>query len=531
MKPVFLLLSLLFLVNAANVNASPEGGMLLFETVTANNSKLNAQVYISLHDPRGFVWMGTDAGLQRYDGYSNIRLQLPDSDHSLILATSTIETLALQNDSSLWIGSSQGLINLNLRTLETSRPDIFSESNVRALLFLNDTCIWVGTNQGLYKFNPQGEQAQYFSQINSGLSQNVIRTIYTDQSGNLWVGTADKLNVLQLGTNRFETFDLKGDYKPDINHNLILDIQSIPGTVDSILLVGTETGLCIFNRYTKDVFTYNESNSELSNDVVKTILIRSPTELYLGTDLGFNKLNLENDQIESYYHNPFNQYSIASNQIWNISTDRRGDIWLATSNGISRFKTSRDFFTYFPVYSYASGEPTGIRVADIAYDSEGNCWVGTSNGLLMYSEQHEAYDEYMTSPVDMQLSSDNTSALAIDQKNRLWIGSVAGVNIWDPEQNKVHIPPMDDGSGFRTASNYISSIVPGYDNFFWIGTWGGGLFKAWSSADHIKDIEMRYVADFNGYVVAGRNYLYALHTNTISTFNINTEKVWCIFRI
>lgn len=525
MRQFYTILIVMVLGNATYAIASSGPGMLLFETVTANNTTLNSQVYTTLHDPRGFIWLGTDAGLMRYDGYSNIRLQLPDPDHSQILATSSVETLALENDNSLWIGSSQGLIKLDLNTWETLRPRLFQNLNVRALLIQNDTCIWVGTNVGLYRYNPEREQSQYFSQINSGLSQNVIRALYLDQSGNLWVGTADRLNMLQHGTKRFKSFDLKGDYKPAINHNLILDIKSLPEGTDSILFVGTETGLCLFNRFTNTVYTYNETNCELSNEVVKTIHINKPSEIYFGTDMGFNKLNLENDQIETYYHNPFNQYSITNNQIWNISPDERGNLWLATSNGISRLKSSPDPFTYFPVYFNPESEPSGTKVADVSYDYSGFCWVGTSNGLVRLSEYSKAHVEYLTYVDNATLSTSNIHAISIDFKNRVWIGSVAGINIWDPEQHRVYIPPMDNGAGFRTASNYISSIVPGYDNFFWIGTWGGGLFKAWSSPDHMEDVRIRYVADFNGYVVAGKNYLYALHGNSISSFNINTEKV------
>ena len=525
MRQLYTILIVLVIWNAAYVRASSGPGSLLFETVTANNANITSQVYTTLQDPRGFIWLGTDAGLMRYDGYSSIRLKLPDPDHSLILATSTVEILALQNNNSLWIGSSQGLISLDLNTWETLRPRIFQNLNIRALLIQNDTCIWVGTNQGLYKYNPENEQAIYFSQTNSGLSQNMIRALYLDQSGNLWVGTADKLNVLQSGTRRFQSFDLKGEYKADINHNLILDIQSLQEGTDSILFVGTETGLCLFNRFRNTVQTYNETNCELSNEVVKTIYIKNPSEIYFGTDLGFNKMNLENDQIESYYHNPFNQYSITNNQIWKITPDSRGDLWLATSNGISRLKSTTDLFSYFPVYFHASGEPSGTRVSDVSYDSKGSCWVGTTNGLVRLSEQSEAIEEYMTSVDRRALSIGNINAISIDQKNRIWIGSVAGINIWDPAKHSVYIPPMDNGSGFRTASNYISSIVPGYDNFYWIGTWGGGLYKAWSSAAQLEDIQISYVADFNGYVVAGKDYLYALNGNTISTFNINTEKV------
>lgn len=525
MRQFYTILSLLVLGYAVNASASQGPGMLLFETVTANDNNLNTRIYTILHDPRGFVWLGTDAGLLRYDGYSNIRLQLPNPDHSMILATSGVEALALSNDTSLWIGTSQGLINLNLNNWETKSPALIPEKNIRTLLSQNDTCLWVGTDHGLYKYNPKSEQVLYFSQINSGLSQNVIRALHLDKNENLWVGTGDKLNVLKSGERRFESFDLKGEYKPDINHDLILDIQSPPGEGDSILFIGTETGLCMFNRYTYSVHRYNKTNIDIRNEVIKTIHIKSQAEIYFGTDLGFYKLNIEDEEIENFYHDPFNQYSITSNEVWDIAPDSKGDLWLATSNGISRLKTSVDFFKYYPVYFKESGEPIGTRVSDVSFDSSGRCWVATSNGLVSLSEYSEEYEEYLTSFDNLALSTTNISAISFDQKNRLWFGTVAGLNIWDPSKEKIFIPLMDESSGFRMQANYISCIVPGYDNFFWIGTWGGGLFKAWTSENNIEDIQIRYVADLYGMIAAGRDYLFTFQGNSIYALNINTEKV------
>lgn len=525
MRQFYTILILLILGHAVNLRASPDPGMLLFETVTTNDNNLNSRIYTILHDPRGFIWLGTDAGLLRYDGYSSIRLQLPNPEHSTILATSGVEALAMSNDTSLWIGTSQGLIHLNLNNWETKKHVIFYNKNVRSLLFQNDTCLWVGTSHGLYKYNPKSDQALYYSQINSGLSQNVIRALHMDSNMNLWVGTGNKLSVLKSGKSRFDFFDLKGDYKPDINHNLILDIQSISSENDSILIVGTETGLCLFNRYTHTVHTYNKTNCELSNEVVKTIYIKNSEEIYFGTDMGFNKMNYRTREIEKFFHDPFNQYSITSNEVWDIQPDSKGDLWLATSNGISRLKTSVDFFRYYPVYFKESGQPVGTRVSDVSFDSTGTCWVATSNGLVSLSENSEDYEEYLTSFDNLALSTSNISALSFDHKNRLWFGTVAGLNIWDPVQEKIFIPPMDEGSGFRLMANYISCIVPGYDDFFWVGTWGGGLFKAWTSENNIEDIQIRYVADLYGMIAAGRDYLYTFQGNSIHAFNINTEKV------
>ena len=527
MRSLYTILFLLIVGNVANVAASTNPGLLLFETATSNNTYLNSRIFTLLQDPQGFIWLGTDAGLLRYDGYRSTRVQSPDPDHSKILASGAIESMVLGDDSTLWIGTDHGIINLNLNTWETKRPINFHERSVRSLLFQNDTSIWIGTNHGLYRFNPVNEHTIYYSRINAGLSQNIIRVLYVDHDGNLWAGTADRLNVLYAGKDRFESFDLKGDYKTDITHNLILDIKPISGENDTVLFIGTETGLCVFNRYTKGFQTYNKSNSHLSNEVIKTIYIKSPGEIYLGTDLGLNKLNIINETVKNYYHNPFNQYSIVNNVIWKILSDKKGNLWFATSNGISRLITSESFFTYYPVLFRVSGETSGTRVSDIAFDNKGCCWAGTSNGLAILPDQSRDHNGYI-SPIDNSaLSISNINTIFIDDKNRIWVGSVAGVNIWDPAQQKMFLPPMDNGLGFRIASNYISSIIPAYDNFYWIGTWGGGLYKA-SCQDVLEEIEIKYVADLNGQLCAGEEYLFTLDGNSLKRFSIATEKVEAI---
>jgi ligand-binding sensor domain-containing protein len=278
-------------------------GMLRFETVSANGKAINAKIYKIVQDPYGFIWLGTDYGLLRYDGYRTIRVESGHPENSALLGTAGTEALSLAKDTSLWIGTNMVVFNLCLKSWEIKRPDKFANHIVRAILYQNDSIVWIGTNEGLYKYNPNSGESVFYNQLNSNLSQNIILAIYLDRSGNLWVGTEDKLNILYSGMEQFESVDLKRSYKPNIKHNLVLDIQPNSDGNDSILFVGTETGLFMVNRFTDEITTFNMTTSDLSNEVVKTIYARNREEIYFGTDLGFNMLNPMTGSVEKYYHN------------------------------------------------------------------------------------------------------------------------------------------------------------------------------------------------------------------------------------
>ena len=500
-------------------------GPLLFETVSGTGIELNSRIYTFVQDSGGYIWFGTDYGLLRFDGYRTIRVSVSEPEYSTLLGSVGVQALALTLRNSLWVGTRQGVLHLDLDTWEVKSPQMFRGLIIRKLLAVNDTLVWVGTEQGLYNYNPVKDEAVYYNPVNSRLSQNIIETLYMDQSGNLWVGTADYLNVLRKDTQKFESFDLKGDYKPDISHNLILDIQPLSRTHDSILLVGTETGLCIFNRFSGEYLTYNEVNCDLTNEVVKTIYARDPTEVFFGTDLGFNKLNLITGEVEKFFHNPFNHYSIINNEVWNIGPDKEGNLWLTTSNGVSRLDMAHPLFVYTPIYFQDQENLIGTRVADVIQDEEGRLWVATSDGLLQESGASDARLEFSRVPGTSSLSIDNINTISMDRFGRIWIGSVAGINVWDPSEDKIRVPPMDDGSRARVASNYISALLQGKEDMVWIGTWGGGLYQAGVDVEGIDEIDISYVGDFNGMMVRGKDHLWSLYGKILNRFSFITHKV------
>lgn len=496
---------------------------LLFETVTINGININSRVTSVFQDPFGFIWFGTDYGLLRYDGYRAVPIMSPDTENSNLLGIAGIESIVSGVDSSIWIGTNMGLFNINLRNWQINRPEQLRSLGIRSLLNQGDSILWVGTAQGLFSFDQRSSKSVFYNNVNSNLSQNTVRALYLDQNRSLWVGTADKLNRLSEGREVFESFDLKGDYKPDIKHNLILDIKPILQDNDSVILVGTETGLCLFNCKTLKAELINSSTHMLSNEVVKTIHALNRHEVYIGTDQGLNKLNLLTGSVEKYYHYTFDQYSIINNQIWKIYPDKSGNLWFGTSNGISKLNITNTLFSYFPVYIVKNEGWVGTMVTDIVQDKRNTTWVATSSGLLYSNDQTDGSLRQLNVLDESLLSINNINALKIDGRKRLWIGSVAGINIWDPIQEKIYIPPMDDGDGTRISSNYISTITEGSDQTFWISTWGGGLYKSVVKDIPSEDIELHYVADFNGLNVKGEDNLWAISGNSLTKFSFRTE--------
>jgi signal transduction histidine kinase/ligand-binding sensor domain-containing protein/AraC-like DNA-binding protein len=516
---------LLAIATMLYANESSPYKSLLFETVTSNGENINSRILTVYQDPFGFIWFGSDYGLFRYDGYRVDPIISSDIENSSLLGIAGIEVIVSGADSSMWIGTNMGLFNLNLRNWEIIRPKQYRNQIIRSLMNQGDSILWVGTSQGLFNYDQHSGKSVFYNNVNSNLSQNTIRALYLDQSRSLWVGTADKLNRLRYGREVFETFDLKGDYKPNIKHNLILDIKPFSERNDSLILVGTETGLCLFNTKTLQAEIISSSSHELTNEVVKTIYSINEQEIYIGTDQGLNKLNLKTNRVEQYYHYPFDQYSITSNQIWKIYPDNSGNIWIGTSNGISKLNISNTSFSYYPVYIEKNLDQIGTIVTDLVKDKGNKTWISTSSGLLFTSDQTDGRLHQLNIVDEELLSINNINVLKIDGRNRLWIGSVAGINIWDISKEKVYIPSMDDGTGTRVSSNYISTIFEGNDQTFWIGTWGGGLYKADAGINETEKIELQYVGDLNGQNVIGDENLWAISGNTLSKFSFQTESL------
>ncbi|MGQ1889609.1 hybrid sensor histidine kinase/response regulator transcription factor [Thermophagus sp. OGC60D27] len=443
---------------------------LYFSNLTIEHGLPSNTTNSIVQDPYGFIWIGTAEGLCRYDGFKMIAFQKSATPGSL--PSDEISALTCNNDI-LWVGTWDGLYTINVRTFQVKQINVGENRIIRTLYIDRSENVWIGTASGLLKYNEKRNVYTFYNTSNSGLSHNTIRSFYEAQNGDLWIGTYDGLNRYRNDT--IIAFDVKGNYKPLLKNNLIVSINGCPQTKDSLLWVGTETGLARFNTYTGQYELFNASNTEFSNEVIKTIYIQNDTLLWLGTDFGLDIFNTSSGVVTTFFHDPMVNNTIANNVVWEIYEDRQNRLWLITSGGVSLADRGDPYYHLHEEFFRFQEPRIGNQIRNILTDHHGNIWLATIHGVVQRHPSGRRETFSTTSAPSKRLLLDNVYALDEDDYGRIWIGTAGGINIWDPVNKKMHSVTVGQENGL--TSNYISGFAKDYKGNFWISAWEGGLFK------------------------------------------------------
>jgi signal transduction histidine kinase/ligand-binding sensor domain-containing protein/AraC-like DNA-binding protein len=483
-----------------------------FSTVSVNDGLPTNVIAAVAEDKFKFIWIGTANGLARYDGYhfrvfrkGELANTIPSNQISGLLA----------DGEDLWVGTWNGLCRVNTKTLEVTRMDLGGHKVVRVLHKDRDGNIWVGTATALLRYDTRTARFDAFTTYNSQLSHNTVRSLYHDSRGTLWVGTYDGLNRLEKGATAFTSFDLKGSYKPSLTNNLICDIKPFSSSVDSILWVGTETGLCRFNTADGTFEHYSERNTTFSNEVIKSIYVSEEQGVWLGTDFGLQMFQPGTRENTSHFHNPQVSYSIANNVVWQIFEDSGGVIWFVTSNGISKLNKDRSIYDYQEVSHKAGNQTIGNQVKAALVSRNGVLWLATLHGVLRIdplSKKQRVFDTH--SPEKERILLNNVFALEEDDWGRIWIGTAGGINVWNEREQRMQAITASADNGL--TSNYIARFTRPGDGSFWVSAWEGGLFRVDGNLQDLASLHFQLMGDFGSEkTVAGHNAIWIVKDNEL----------------
>lgn len=499
---------------------------LEFSHINLPNNIISKGIKNFIEDDKGYLWFGTSSGLFRYDGYNFVK-------------KGGYNIYDLQNDGegNLWIVTYGGLFKYNIHTEVIKEVELpFKNFIGHCIIHSKNNEMIFGSSKGLSIIDPKTEEVKHFQQIEgleSGLSSNIIRVIYEDINGNLWLGTHDKLNFFDRQNNKFSNYRIQDKGEVYKKNNLILDIIPLNKSDDDILLVGTETGLALFDRKhgTFKKFHHSSSPYSISNDVVKTLCRVNDDEVWIGTGNGLNIFDVKNQKFERFYASYNNHFSISDDIIYKIYKDKNSTIWLGTNNGIDKIKLSNNTFLVNTIPESEVLLEMGITINKFAFADNGDIWFATNKkGVIKYEKKK---DKYITYSVPKVLHS-NVKDVLIDKHQNIWIATPGGLNVIDEKNNKIYAYNADKGTEGALQTDYLNRLVMSPKGQIWLGSLKG-LYKVTQKENHKLHFTLFEHDSENRNSISG-NYIisvsfnndenpWVLTGNGIDHFNIETGNI------
>ncbi len=488
-----------------NSNLFPQNRSLRFKNIDIEQGLSNNMIKDILQDSRGFMWIATWDGLNRYDGYS-FKVYKNKDGNTTSLRMNKISCLLEDSHGRLWVGTFGGGLSLFNRDKESftnfvNNPnDSFSIASDHILSLYEDSKkrIWVGTRSAGLSLIENSKSIESNSkirftnlQLNSknleSLVSRSVMCITEDKSGTLWIGT-NYGTLIKLASD-------KGGYK---FINFSRDQKSSPNNLfDCITEDYYHEGLLWLQDYYNGVvwfdtknekFVYNYPYSKILDNISLTniisTLVGSDGQYWFGTDLSGIYVyspkvkNAIEESFERYLLNPLEPEGRIAPNVTKLYEDRSGLIWVGTNtNGIYIHNINTRSFYNFYNHPFNKNSLISDNVFSVLEDRDGNVWIGTHAGLDKYDKQKKLYTHFKSDGGNSGTSSNIIYSLLQDSSGAIWIGTSAGLDRYNHNTNSFshfYHNPQDSNS---ISNGEVIKLFKDSKGSFWIGTWNGGLNK------------------------------------------------------
>jgi signal transduction histidine kinase/ligand-binding sensor domain-containing protein/CheY-like chemotaxis protein len=482
-----------------------QGPDIKFDLLSMGEGLSTALVTSIVQDQQGFMWFGTQDGLDRYDGYDfTVYKYNPDDLYSI--SNNFILALYVDRSGVLWIGTWGGLNRFDAATEHFSAyrhdpADATSLGDDKVQVILEDTSgvLWVGTeNGGLNCLDRKtGHFTRYVNDPDdpNSLSYNYVSAIYEDRSGTLWVGTyGGGLEKFDRETGYFVHYRYAQNDPYSLSDNTVTAIYE---DSTGAFWVGTENGgLNRLDRQTERFIRYRHDPADphsLSHDHVRGIWEDRRGVLWIITyGGGLNQLDRESTttlgkaQFIHYRHTANTPHTLSSDMVWSGYEDRSGILWFGANDGLNIYDREKHKFAH---YRHNPDDPSSLSndfVWSIIEDPTGVIWLGTLGGVNRFDRETGYFTSYRHDPTDpFSLSEDTVRIVYMDRAGILWVGTEnSGMDRFDPATGQFTHYPVDPDNPYSLAHNSVWAIYEDHLGELWVGTFGGGLYRFDRDSEH-----------------------------------------------
>jgi ligand-binding sensor domain-containing protein/signal transduction histidine kinase len=461
----------------------PYGKNVRFEQISLDEGLSQSVVNAILQDRQGFLWVGTDDGLNRYDGY-NFKIYKPDTNNFFSISDRSITALAEDEQGNIWIGTRQGGLNRYdpvsgkfYHYFHDSQNNESIASNQISALEIDENGLWIGTNNGLDFLNfERNTFTHYNDTIESPirLGNNFVTALLKDSNGLLWIGTVSGgVNVLDLENSRVVVYKHTKNVTTSLSHNRVF---SFAKGANGEVWVGTANGLNRFipsEKYFIRYLTTEDISDTFSGSIIYTVFVDQVGGVWVGTNNGLSRYDINAKRFFYYKHEPVVLNSLSNNIVYSIYEDASGVLWVGTfGGGLNKYNRQQDRFAYYRHNPEDTNSLSGNLIFAILADPKGYIWIGTLDaGLNRFDPQSEKFVRFKHDAKNPEsLSGNNIISLYADRQGTLWIGTGNALNRYDPIKNTFeNFQPSANTTDETTRFAIFAMYEDTFGNF-WVGS-------------------------------------------------------------
>lgn len=480
---IFFVSAYLLLLLSICYGQSPK---IVFDRIAKEQGLIPGNVNDIIQDSVGFIWMATENGLCRYDGYNFIYYK-HEVDDSKSLSYNHVFSLLEDKGGIIWVGTLGGGLNkFDSRTGKFKRFT-HNSSNVKSLshdiifkLYKDSKDrIWVTTlGGGLNLFDPVKETFTHYKHSqkdSSSISSNMVSAIYEDKNKNLWIGTFDGgMNLFNESKQKFIRFKHDPRDKNSISHNQVMDFLEDSNGRFWVATFGG--GVNLLDRKTRK-FSSVKSDSKFAlkpNNLSIRKLFEDDENLWVATYSGMFKFDKKTFAKVSFYSNPNDESTINDNKVRSIFKDRTGVLWFGTIAGANKFDSMKKKFQIIDFRQNYKSFLDNQFILPQKYITEKILWAGPGESVITKSRKRSIK---FFGQVDQKnnFHTHRSSNFYIDEKNYIWVGSYNGLHYYNVDKNEFNVVQYSDDGTPQLGNNFVKWFYIDKKDRFWSGTLAGGI--------------------------------------------------------
>ncbi|WP_207423336.1 ligand-binding sensor domain-containing protein [Desertivirga brevis] len=425
----------------------------------------HSTVFSLLQDRKGFIWVGTKSGIDRFDGYTFKTIANSNTIGSL--SDISINSICEDLEGFIWIATGSGLFRYDpmkesLRKIAS--PDSFDISYLKCD---RENNIWFISRDEVFRFNNKQQRFTY-----TGISATCFSL---DSTGNLWLGDRQGiLKKLDVRSNRLLRFEI---FEKSIAANL-KTISRVFSFANQILVGTTKQGLLSFDVNTQKLRSVLRRNTDGTGIYIRDIIAGEENSCWIASESGIYSYNLGSGEILNFKKRADDPFSISDNAVYALCRDKEGGVWAGTFfGGLNYFsrETSR-FEKYYPLSSKNS--ISGSAVREIQSIDGKEIWIGTEDaGLNKFNTHSARFGFYTSTGKSASISYPNIHGLFVDN-DVVFVGPyLRGLEVIDRASGLVRDRFDIIKSQTGSSSDFVMCIYKTTQKALLIGTIGGGLFE------------------------------------------------------